>query len=116
VLAVGGGGLAAATWVGGEHGFAIALVGFYVVAAGIAYLWSGGAGDVAAIMRVGGDERQRSLDRDATAIAGLVMVLAAIVGTIVQTARGDGPGGYGVLCAVGGIAYAVSLVALRRRR
>jgi hypothetical protein len=116
VLVVGGGGVAIATWISGEHGLAIGLVAIYAMAALIAYIWSGGRGDVAAILRVGGDERQRGMDRDATAITGLVVVLAAIIGTIIQTARSADPGAYGVICAVGGITYAISLFALRRRR
>jgi hypothetical protein len=116
VLVVGGGGVAIATWVSGEHGMAIGLVAIYAVAAVVAYVWSGGIGDVAAIMRIGGDERQRGMDRDATAIMGIVVVLAAILGVIIQTARNADPGAYGVICAVGGISYAVSLFALRRRR
>jgi hypothetical protein len=116
VLVVGGGAIAAATWVSGDHGFAVALIAFYAVAAGIAWIWSGGKGDVAAIMRVGGDERQRGIDRDANAITGIVLGLAALVGAIVQTARNGDPGAYGVMCVVGGVTYAVSLAALRRRR
>jgi hypothetical protein len=116
VLLVGGGAIAAATWISGDHGFAVAVIVFYVVAAGIAWLWSGGKGDVAAIMRVGGDERQRSLDRDATTIAGYAMVFAAIAGAVVEIARGHGPGAYGVMCVVGGVTYVVSLFVLQRRR
>jgi hypothetical protein len=116
VLVVGGGALATATWVGGDHGLAIALVVFYVLVAGGAFLWAGGKGDVAAIMRVGGDERQRGLDRDATAITGMVMSLAAITGAIIQTARTSSPGGYGVMCVVGGVSYVVGLIVLRLRR
>lgn len=77
VLVVGGGGLAAATWVGGDHGLAIGLIAFYAVAAVAAYIWSGRDSDVGAIMRAGGDERQRRLDRDATAVSGLAMGVAA---------------------------------------
>ena len=116
VLVVGGGALAVASWVGGDHGFAVALVAFYIAAAAVAFVWSGGTGDVAAIMRVGGDERQRGLDRDATAITGLAMSAAAIVGTIIQTARGADASAYALMCLVGGVTYCVSLVALRRRR
>jgi hypothetical protein len=116
-LVVGGGALAAATWVGGEHGLAVGLVIFYGLAAAVAYVWSGRDTDVAAIMRVGGDERQRRLDRDATAISGLAMGVAAIVGAIVESARNHGDiGAYGVICVVGGLSYAVSLVVLRRRQ
>jgi hypothetical protein len=116
VLVVGGGALSAATWAGGEHGLAVGLVVFYLVTGGIAYLWAGRDSDVAAIMRVGGDERQRRMDRDATAAAGVVMSIAAVVGAIIESARHHGnPGGYGVMCAVGGIAYTVSLVYFRHR-
>jgi hypothetical protein len=116
VLVVGGGALAAASWIGGDHGLAVGLVVFYVIAAGIAFWWAGRDGDVAAIMRVGGDERQRGIDRDATAFAGLAVSAAAITGLVVQTARGSNPGPYGVMCLVGGIAYTVSLIIIRRRR
>jgi hypothetical protein len=116
VLVVGGGAIAVATWVAGDHGLAVGLVGFYALAAGIAYLWSGGKGDMAAIMRVGGDERQRGMDRDATAIMGLAMGVAALVGAIVEIARTGNPGPYGVMCAVGGISYVLSLIVVRRRR
>jgi hypothetical protein len=116
VLVVGGGALAAASWIGGDHGLAVGLVVFYVITAGVAFWWAGRDGDVAAIMRVGGDERQRGIDRDATAFAGLAVSVAAIAGLIVQTARGLNPGAYGVMCVVGGVAYTVSLIAIRRRR
>ena len=116
VLLVGGGAVAAATCASGDHGLAVGLVVFYVLAAGVAYLWSGGKGDVAAIMRVGGDERQKGIDRDATAITGMAMSLAALVGAIVETARDGDPGAFGVMCLVGGLSYVVALIALRYRR
>jgi hypothetical protein len=116
VLVVGGGALAAATWISGDHGFALGLVAFYVVAATTAFLWAGGNGDAAAIMRAGGDERQRGLDRDATAVTGLAMAIAAIAGVVIQTARDRDPGGYAVMCVVGGVTYVVSMIVLRRQR
>ena len=54
VLVVGGGAVAVACWVGGDHGLAIGLAVFYALAAVVAFLWSGGKGDIAAIMRIGG--------------------------------------------------------------
>ena len=51
MLAIGGGALAVATWIGGEHGLAVGLVVFYAIATLIAFLWSGRDTDVAAIMR-----------------------------------------------------------------
>ncbi len=117
VLLLGGGALAVATWAGGEHGFALALVGFYVIAAVIAYLWSGRDTDTAAVMRVAGDERQRRIDRDATAASGLAMGAAAIVGTVVQTTSGShNAGPYAMIMAVGGFGYLLAFAYLRFRR
>jgi hypothetical protein len=116
VLLVGGAGVAVATWISGEHGFALFVVAFYVVFATAAYLWAGGSGDTAAIIRVGGDERQRGIDRDATAITGLVVIVFSIAGAIVQQARTGNPGAFGLICVTAGLTYAVSLFVVRRRR
>lgn len=92
------------------------LIAFYLLAAGVAYLWAGRDSDVGAVMRVGGDERQRRLDRDAAALSGLAMGLTAIAGAIVSAARNHGDiGGYGLVCFVGGVAYALSLFLFKRR-
>jgi hypothetical protein len=116
VLVVGGGGLAVATWIGGEHGLAVGLLIFYGIAALGAYIWAGRDSDVGAIMRAGGDERQRRLDRDAMALAGLAMGTAAIIGAIISAAVNHGNiGGFGVICFVGGVSYVISLLVLRRR-
>ena len=71
---------------------------------------------IAAVLRAGGDERQRGLDRDATAITGLTLIVVALVGAIVELGRTGNPGVYGLFCAVAGVVYAVSLIELRRRR
>jgi hypothetical protein len=110
-----GGLLAGATWVSGDHGMAVALVVFYAVASLVAWMWSGRSSDVAAIMRVGGDERQRNIDLRATAASGLAAGLFCLGAVIVQTARGLDPFPYAMVCAVGGIAYAIALAVLRRR-
>lgn len=115
VLLVGGCALAAATWVSGDHALAVALVAAYAVFGAVAFWWAGRDGDVAAILRAGGDERQQLLDRDATALAGLAMIAVAIVGGLVSAAVNHGDlGVYGLFAAVGGISYAVALAILRR--
>jgi hypothetical protein len=116
VLVVGGGAVVAASLIADDVAVAIVMGVLYIACAIGAYFWAGGSGDVAAIMRVGGDERQRSLDRDATIIAGYCMVFAALTGAVVQIARGEGPGAYGVMCVVGGVSYVVALFVLQRRR
>jgi hypothetical protein len=44
------------------------------------------------------------------------MTAAAIIGALVSAARNHGDiGGYGVICFVGGVTYALSLPVLNRR-
>jgi hypothetical protein len=116
VLLVLGGALTVAIWVGGDHGYAVATGLFYAVCTTIVYVASGRSGDVAAIMRTDGDERQRSIDREATLSAGMAMGAVAILGTIVQSARGEDPGGFVIIAAVGGVTYMIAIAVLRRRR
>jgi hypothetical protein len=116
VLAVGGGALAIATWIGGAHGIAVVVLCIYVVLTVGAWVWSGRDSDVAAIMRADGDERQRRIDRDATALSGLAMGLVAVLGAIASAALNEGDiGPWGVVAAVGGATYAISLFVLQRR-
>ena len=116
ILLLGGVGVAIATWVGGSHGWAIAAIVAYAVLAAAAYLWAGRSSDVAALIRGGGDERQRGLDRDATAITAIVMSIAAVLGALISIGRTGNPGVYGEFCLIGGITYAISLFVLQRRR
>ncbi len=116
VFVVAGGALATATWLGGAHGIAVAVLVFYAICSIVAYLWAGSDSDVGAILRQGGDERQSRIDRDATAIAGLAMLVLAVAGAIVSAAVNNGDiGVYGLFGAVGGVTYAVSLSVLHRR-
>ena len=116
VLLVGGGAVATAAWIGGHPGVAAIVLGIYAVLGAIAFVWSGRSGDVAAIMRGGGDERQRAMDLRATAVAGTVTGCVALIAAIINIARtGGDPGAYGVICLVFGISYGVALVMLRRR-
>jgi hypothetical protein len=116
VLIVAGGSLAVATWMGGQHWLAVALCAFYMVCAVIAYAWAGRDTDTGAAMRAAGDERQIRLSRDALAIAGAVMIVMAIVGSIVSAATNGGDiGSFGLFAAVGGLTYAIAFAVQRRR-
>ena len=86
-----------------------------MLAAG-AYVWAGRSSDFAALLRGGGDERQRGLDRDATAITAIVMSIAAVLGAVISIGRTGNPGVYGEFCVIGAITYTISLFVLQRRR
>ncbi|MEY2569320.1 MAG: hypothetical protein QOE35_3849 [Actinomycetota bacterium] len=115
VLLVAGGALAIGVWASGDHGFAVGLGAFYVLAALGAYAWSAGTGDVAAILRVGGDERQRMMDRQATLVAGAAVLLCCFIGAVVDLARGGDGHPYAWLLAVAGGTYVVTLAWIKRR-
>ena len=68
------------------------------------------------VVRLASSVVSRSTSCRRWASVSVAMALAAIVGTIVSTARNGGdPGGYGVICFVGGVTYAVSLFVLKRK-
>jgi hypothetical protein len=113
---IGGGGLAAATWISGDHGWAIGIAVAFLFLAAVTFVWSGRSGDIAAVLRAGGDERQRGLDRDALTMSAQATTVVAVVGAIVQIARTGDPGVFGLFCAVSGVSYAAGLLALRLRR
>ncbi len=115
VLLVLGGSIAVASAIGGDPSGAVVLAGFYLLCGVGVWLWSQRSGDVAALLRSEGDERQRAVDLRATAISGLAMGAFAIAGTIVQLARGEDPTMFGLVCMVGGVAYAVAVGILRAR-
>ena len=116
VLLVGGGAVAIAAWISGHPGVAALVIGLYLVFAVIAFVWAGGGGDIAAIMRGGPDERQRAIDLRASAIAATVTALWSVGGAIVNIARtGGDPGPYGVVCVIFGISYGAALAVLRLR-
>ena len=58
------------------------------------------------------DEREAIINTRAMSIAGTVLVIALTGCTAFTLARGESPGPYPALLAVGGIAYIVALVAL----
>jgi hypothetical protein len=61
----------------------------------------------------GRDERFRTIDIHATAIAGLAGISAILIASIVELARGHNPDPYGWLAAIAGIAYLAAIVIFR---
>ena len=62
------------------------------------------------------DERINSIDREATLFSGMVVILAVLVGFVVEIARGQDGTPYSALGAIGGVAYVLAVVFLRFRR
>jgi hypothetical protein len=66
-------------------------------------------------LTVGRDERFAQLDLRTTALAGLVVLLAAFVGWLVATAHGQNGNPYGWLLAIGGLTYLLAFAFFRWR-
>ena len=62
------------------------------------------------------DERIRGIDNEATMFAGMAVLLAVIVGFVIEIARGQDGAPYAMLGAIGGVAYVAALIVLRLRR
>jgi hypothetical protein len=89
---------------------------FGIMAAFGALLVAGGRSESLRTLRGDTDERGRFIDRRATALAGLAVALAAIVGCVVRLAQGNtDPGVYGLFAAVFGLSYLAALLWLHRR-
>lgn len=107
--------LAIAAWIGGEPVLAITLGFLYAPLGVAAYLWSGGQGRVGAMMGVDGDERQRLNYTRAMVVTGWVLLVFCLGGIAVDVARGGSGRPFGLIVAVGGATFSVSLAIIRRQ-
>ena len=104
----------AVSWLGGQ--FAGGLISFAILAAfGLVILLLTGRSETVRGLTVGRDERFAQLDLRATAVSGMVVLLAALVAWLVATARGQSGSPYGWLLAVGGLAYLIAFAFFRWR-
>jgi hypothetical protein len=110
-----GGVMWAASWVGG-HPMA-GLASFGIMTGFGAVFVVGRRSESLRMMAAGrrADERWRSIDQRATAIAGLAVITALIVAFVWEIAHGRSGQPYANLGAIAGIAYLVALVWLRWR-
>ena len=104
----------AAQWIGGDPGSG--LISLAIMAGFGALILLGGRSETIRALRGDGrDERFRTIDIHATALAGLAVILAIIVAFIVDLAKGHSGNPYGWLGAIGGITYLVAIVVFRIR-
>jgi hypothetical protein len=103
-----------AQWIGGDPQSGLGSLAI-MAAFGAVILLGGRSETIRGLRGDGRDERFRQLDLAATAIAGLTVITAVIVGFLVEIARGHDGSPYAQLGAIGGIAYLLAVVVLRIR-
>ena len=104
----------AASWLGGHPGEgAISLA--ILAAFGLFVLLAGRSETIRGLRGDGRDERFAQIDLQATAVAGLALIVALIVAWLVATARGQSGSPYDWLLAIGGLAYALAVAFFRWR-
>lgn len=104
----------AAQWIGGDAraGFGSLAV---MTAVGALFLLGGRSETIRGLRGDGTDERFRTIDITATAIAGAAVFAAIIVAFIVEMARGQDGAPYNWLGAIGGAVYVCSIIGMRLR-
>ena len=101
-------------WLGGQ--LAVGLIGLVIMACfGLFVALAGGSETIRGLRGDGRDERFAQIDLRATAVAGLVLIIAVLVAFLVEVARGHDGGPYDWLGAVGGLAYVVAVAYFRWR-
>jgi len=109
-----GGVVFAASSLGGHPGAgAISLA--VMAGFGLLVLLAGRSETVRGLRGDGRDERFAQIDLRATAVTGLVLIIALIVSWLVQIAQGHSGSPYDWLCAIGGLSYALAVAFLRWR-
>ena len=103
-----------AFWIGGHLDEGLSSLAVMVVL-GLVFLAGGRSDTIRGLRGDGRDERFAAIDLTATAVTGFVLVLAVIVGFLVEVARGHSGSPYAWLGALGGLSYIVAVAVLRWR-
>jgi len=104
----------AVSWLGGQ--FAGGLISFAILAAfGLVILLLTSRSETVRGLTVGRDERFAQLDLRATALAGLVVLLATVVAWLVAVAHRQNGHPYDWLVATFGLAYLLAFALFRWR-
>lgn len=102
-------------WIGGSPGSGLASLGIMTAFAAVILVGGQRSETIRGLRGDGRDERFRKIDIHATALSGLAVIIAVIIGAAVELARGNSGAPFTWLGAIGGIAYLVAVVALRLR-
>jgi hypothetical protein len=105
---------AAAFWAGGDHGSAVFSIALFA-AVGTGLLLGGRSDFVRGLRGDGRDEYWERIDIHATALAGLVLIVAVIVMCLWEWGHGRSGSPYTQLGAIAGVAYVAALGLLRWR-
>jgi hypothetical protein len=110
-----GGVMLATQWIGGEP--ILGLVSLAIMCAfGAVFLFGGRSETIRGLRGDGYDERFRQFDVNATAAAGLAIIVATLAAAMVEFARGRSGEPYTWLAAIAGVAYIAAIVVQRLRR
>jgi hypothetical protein len=115
VAVAGGLGLLAAAWAGGQLRFGLVLLAIMLTFAVAVVAASRGSETVAGLL-YRRDERISNIDLNATAAAGLVVIVAVVIGAVVELAHHHSGAPYTWLGALAGLTYVVTVVIGRLRR
>jgi hypothetical protein len=104
----------AASWLGGQPGQGVLSLGV-MAGFGLFLLLAGRSETIRGLRGDGRDERFAQIDLQATAVAGLVLIITLIVAWLTAIAQGHSGSPYYWLCAIGGLAYALAVALFRWR-
>jgi hypothetical protein len=104
-----------AFWIGDDLGQGLASLGIMAFVAALFYFGARRSETLAGIGGPTRDERWEAIDVHATALAGVMVILAIIGAFLVEVAQGKDGSPYSALGAVGGLAYILAAALLRWR-
>ena len=103
-----------AFWIGGNPGEGATALGVMAAVSAL-FLLGGRSETLRGLGGPGRDERWAMIDVHATALTGLVLIVAVLGAWLYEVAQGRDGSPYGQLAAVAGVAYLIAVAVLRMR-
>jgi hypothetical protein len=114
-MAVLGTAVAIGSLVGSGWLAALAVETVTIVATVGYYLWGARESDFGALIGSRPDERQASVGLRASALAGVVMSYVAVIGFVIETARGGDVWPFALFCGASAVTFLAGVVLFRVR-